>query len=266
MLCNYLDFLLYSRCCIYPLQGIPHQGIPHVAVYIDDIIITGRMASEHLWNLEEVRRSVDTNRMRLKRSKCKVMMAEVEYLGHRTSRKGCNHQRRKSGPVEIRTPVPTTTTQLKSFLVLINFYGKFLPNLSTTLAPLHQLLEKKTPWTWGTSQQQLTVPPGASLHNPLKPQTTNAPINFSQARAIPQMASARIQRWALILNAYDHVISYRPGTFLNRKDELSVQDGCLLWGAWVVVPPPGCTRVLEMLHETHPGISRIKALARSYVW
>ena len=34
-------------------------------------------------------------------------------------------------------PEPTNVTELKSFLGMINFYGKFLPNLSSTLEPLH---------------------------------------------------------------------------------------------------------------------------------
>ena len=54
--------------------------------------------------------------------------------------------------------------------------------------------------------------------------------------------------------------------YFSRKDELSVQDGCLLWGNRVVIPPKERTRVVEELHETHPGICRMKALTRSYVW
>ena len=54
--------------------------------------------------------------------------------------------------------------------------------------------------------------------------------------------------------------------YFTGKDELSVQDGCLLWGNRVVVPPKERARVAEELHETHPGICRMKALARSYVW
>ena len=54
--------------------------------------------------------------------------------------------------------------------------------------------------------------------------------------------------------------------YFTRKAELSVQDGCLLWGNRVVVPPKERARVVEELHETHPGICRMKALARSYVW
>ena len=54
--------------------------------------------------------------------------------------------------------------------------------------------------------------------------------------------------------------------YWRRKEELSVLDGCVLWGARVVVPPPGRQQVVQELHETHPGIARMKGLARSYVW
>ncbi|XP_060539010.1 uncharacterized protein K02A2.6-like [Pantherophis guttatus] len=51
-----------------------------------------------------------------------------------------------------------------------------------------------------------------------------------------------------------------------RQHELSVQRGCLLWGNRVVVPAKLQQRVLESLHEGHPGIARMKSLGRSYVW
>ena len=52
----------------------------------------------------------------------------------------------------------------------------------------------------------------------------------------------------------------------NRLTELSVKGGVLLWGLRVVVPPAFRDRLLEELHEQHPGIYRMKALACSYVW
>ena len=48
--------------------------------------------------------------------------------------------------------------------------------------------------------------------------------------------------------------------------ELSVIDGCLLRGSRVVIPPQGRPSILSQLHDTHPGISRMKNLARAYVW
>ena len=54
--------------------------------------------------------------------------------------------------------------------------------------------------------------------------------------------------------------------YFTKKEELSIQDSCLLWGTRVVIPPKLRTRVIEELHETHPGVCRMKALARSHEW
>ena len=54
--------------------------------------------------------------------------------------------------------------------------------------------------------------------------------------------------------------------YLSRKAELTIEGGCVLWGNRVIVPPQGQAQVIAELHEAHPGISRMKALARGYVW
>ena len=40
----------------------------------------------------------------------------------------------------------------------------------------------------------------------------------------------------------------------------------MAWSSRVVVPPQGRQHVLEILHEGHPGISRMKSLARGIAW
>ena len=57
---------------------------------------------------------------------------------------------------------------------------------------------------------------------------------------------------------------FRP--YKARSAELSTQDGCVLWGSKVIVPPQGRERVLRLLHEGHNGESRCKSFARMYVW
>lgn len=54
--------------------------------------------------------------------------------------------------------------------------------------------------------------------------------------------------------------------FWFQQHDLSVQQGCLLWGNRVVVPPKQQPSVLECLYDSHPGIVRMKGLSRSYVW
>ncbi|XP_026533592.1 uncharacterized protein K02A2.6-like [Notechis scutatus] len=42
--------------------------------------------------------------------------------------------------------------------------------------------------------------------------------------------------------------------------------GCILWGDRVVIPDKLQERVLGMLHEGHPGMVKMKSVARSYAW
>ncbi|CAK1579475.1 unnamed protein product [Parnassius mnemosyne] len=56
------------------------------------------------------------------------------------------------------------------------------------------------------------------------------------------------------------------GPFLNRKNELYEEIGCVMWGHRLVVPEACKEKVLSMTHEPHMGIVKSKAIARSYVW
>ncbi|XP_060539009.1 uncharacterized protein K02A2.6-like, partial [Pantherophis guttatus] len=58
----------------------------------------------------------------------------------------------------------------------------------------------------------------------------------------------------------------RFSPFARKQKELSTIKGCLLWGDRVLIPSTLQRRTLETLHKGHPGIVRMKALARSYVW
>jgi len=51
-----------------------------------------------------------------------------------------------------------------------------------------------------------------------------------------------------------------------RRFELTVEGGCLLWGIRVLVPEKLQKQLLDELHRDHPGISRMKTVARSYIW
>ena len=54
--------------------------------------------------------------------------------------------------------------------------------------------------------------------------------------------------------------------YCRRKAELSVLEGCVVWGSRVVVPPSGRASVLEELHDSHLGASKMKSLVRAYIW
>ena len=128
------------------------QGIPSVFVYIDDILVTGRNLQEHLQNLEAVLARLEKHGFRLKREKCAFLLPCVDYLGHCITSEGIQPSSDKVRAVQ-EAPTPQDVSQLKSFLGLVNYYGKFLPDLSN-LAPLYRLLQKDTKWSWGADQEQ----------------------------------------------------------------------------------------------------------------
>ncbi|KAL9978544.1 hypothetical protein ACROYT_G016071 [Oculina patagonica] len=129
------------------------QGIPSTGVLLDNILITGPSTEEHLDNIEKVLGRLSDAGLRLKAEKCQFMKPVLECLGHRIDAEGFHPVEAKMNAIK-EAPTPTNPSELKSFLGMLNFYGKFMPDLSSTLGPLHELLRKDICWKWGTEQQE----------------------------------------------------------------------------------------------------------------
>lgn len=54
--------------------------------------------------------------------------------------------------------------------------------------------------------------------------------------------------------------------YFRRLHKLSMEEVCILWERRVIIPAQGRRAMIKELHEAHPGVSRMKMLARSYVW
>ena len=87
------------------------------------------------------------NGFRLKLSKCKLMMTSVVYLWHRIDREGIHKEPSKMKAI-LNAPTPKTESELRSFLGMLNYYGNFIPHLSTLLKPLNSLLQADSKWIW----------------------------------------------------------------------------------------------------------------------
>ena len=129
------------------------QGIPGVVAYLDDILISGDSEASHLKALEEVLRRLEEVGLRAKREKCQFMLSSVPYLGYQIDERGLHPLPEKVKAI-VEAPSPRNTQELKSYLGLLTYYCKFLPNLSTRLAPLYKLLRKGQPWHWRSKQKR----------------------------------------------------------------------------------------------------------------
>ena len=351
------------------------------------------------------------------------VQSSVEYFAYIVDASGIH-----SSPAKIeaitKVPVPQNVKQLQSFLGLVNYYTKFIPNMSSIRQPLNRLLGKGLEWSWESScqraftrlktklttadilvhydlQKPVVLATDASswglgaVLSQVYPDGEKRPIafasrslstaekNYSQIEkealsvifgiqkfheylygwrftlitdhqplttilgpktGIPVLTASRLQKWAIKLSAYQYDIKYRSTTrngnadslsrlpleesdvsqnrlrseeevsllnlvqintlpvsarhirqatqsylilsrvsyFLlngwpNEKNlvpellpyyrlqtELTIEEGCLLRGVRVIIPEKYQRAVLEVLHENHPGIVRIKSLARMH--
>ena len=93
-----------------------------------------------------------------------------------------------------------------------------------------------------------------------------SPITASQIKTWTDRDPVLSKLRKMLLQGWQSTNDQALKPFQSRKNESSVQDDCILWGSRVLIPPQGRQRVIDELHSGHPGISRMKSLARSYVW
>ena len=82
--------------------------------------------------MEEVFKSLQYYGIHLQLSKCSFLQESVEYLGHRIDAEGLHTTSRKVEAVQL-VPAPKYQIQLRSFLGLMHYYGKILPEMSSLL-------------------------------------------------------------------------------------------------------------------------------------
>ena len=298
---THLPFGIASAPAIF--QRLMHtilQGIPGVVCYIDDILVTGKDQEEHLQNLNEVFSRLEKHGFPLKREKCTLLAKLVEYLGHSITKDGISALPDKVEAIA-KAPQPTNVQELRSFLGLLRYYGKFIRNLATILHPLNQLLQTNRKWNWTQecldayqlAKDQIVSAQVLTHYNPALPicmaadasaygigsvishrlpdgsehpisfasrTLTPSERNYSQLekealslifgvkkfhqylygrkfslitdhkpltaifgskKGIPTPAAARLQRWAMLLSAYDYDIQYRPTLAHSNADGLS---------------------------------------------
>ncbi|XP_043229848.1 uncharacterized protein K02A2.6-like isoform X5 [Amphibalanus amphitrite] len=127
-------------------------GIPHTAIYLDDICVTGRTPAEHLANVREVLRRLAAAGLKINAEKTVWVADEVQYLGHRITAAGIRPSAEKVRAVS-EAREPASLQELRAFLGLVQYYSRFLPRLSTVAAPMYELEKKDVKWAWGERQK-----------------------------------------------------------------------------------------------------------------
>ena len=129
------------------------QGVPDTQCSLDDMIITGKTDKGHLENLEKLLKRLQDAGLKANKEKCEFFRDRVQLCGHEIDSEGLHKTQEKIEAV-VNAPRPENVSQLRSFLGLVNYYNRFLPNAFTVLHALHQLLEQDSEWQWTEQCEQ----------------------------------------------------------------------------------------------------------------
>ncbi len=136
-------------------------------IYLDDVIVFGKDLDSTLLNLAQVFERFRVAGLKLKPKKCNFFRPSVLYLGHIVSEEGVSCDPGKIQAVK-NWPVPTTVTEVRSFMGLASYYRSFCPDFATIAKPLHRLTEKGREFVWTTECQ--------SAFDTLKQRLISAPV------------------------------------------------------------------------------------------
>eukprot|EP00768_Dysnectes_brevis_P004041 gnl/Dysnectes_brevis/286_a319_964.p1 GENE.gnl/Dysnectes_brevis/286_a319_964~~gnl/Dysnectes_brevis/286_a319_964.p1 ORF type:complete len:2293 (+),score=342.59 gnl/Dysnectes_brevis/286_a319_964:75-6953(+) len=121
--------------------------------FVDDIAVYGKDEELYLANVRALFEACRRYRLTLSPAKCMFGASEIEFLGFLVSKCGLRINPKRFAPLREMAP-PRTASEVRSFLGLVNFFGRFVPSLSAQAYPLRMLVKKATPWKWGGDEER----------------------------------------------------------------------------------------------------------------
>ena len=197
----------FQRMANSIFHDLIQEGV--VLVYLDDILIHTPEWEQHIHILREVLHRIQKYNLQLQWKKCQWGAATLKFLGFIISATGISMD-----PAKIKAitnyPQPTNVKSLQSFLGLVNFSLRFVPQLATITQPLRLLLKKDTPFSWSKAciesfrQIKRIIQEAAQLAFP----------DFSKAFRLQTDASNT--GIGAVLLQQDHSDDWRPIAYISR--------------------------------------------------
>lgn len=127
-------------------------GLKGCLNYIDDIIIYGKTREQLKERIEQILNRLKEYNVELNEEKCIYEATQLTFLGHVLSSAGITATPSKVESIQ-NFRQPLNAEEARSFLGLVNFVGKFIPDLATITEPLRRLTKKDEPFVWQSEHQ-----------------------------------------------------------------------------------------------------------------
>lgn len=114
-------------------------NVQSVFIYLDDVLVFSDSVEQHYKDLEEVFRILQENNLRISQDKCTFLQAKLDFLGCEISSEGILPTTSKVFEIN-EFPEPKDSKSLRRFLGMVGFYRRLIPNFSSLVYPLTELI------------------------------------------------------------------------------------------------------------------------------
>jgi hypothetical protein len=140
----------FQRVMNLVLRGMTWK---EVLAYLDDVIVLGKSFEDMLQSLRKTFLRFRKYNLKLKPRKCSLFQEEVDFLGRTVDKDGVRVTQEKIQAVR-DWPVPTSRTELESFLGYINYHRDFIRGLAGIASPLYAMTGPRAEFLWGEVHQE----------------------------------------------------------------------------------------------------------------
>ncbi|KAK3107076.1 hypothetical protein FSP39_006459 [Pinctada imbricata] len=123
------------------------EDIDGTSTLMDDIIVWGSTVEEHNERLKKVFEASKKANLKLNLDKCEFGVQELTFVGDVISSDGV-----KPDPIKVRAiqnfTTPSCKKDVQRFLGMVNYQGRYIPDLSNKTAILRQLLDDENEFVW----------------------------------------------------------------------------------------------------------------------
>lgn len=120
----------------------------NVSCFLDDILVTGATEEEHIETLKMVCDKLKKAGLTISLYKCDFLNEAMQYLGFRISTKVLMKSESKFAAIREATR-PNNVREVRIFLGMVNYYGKFIPNAARMAKTLiYNFLKENVKFNW----------------------------------------------------------------------------------------------------------------------
>lgn len=124
-----------------------------VFVFLDDILFATETEEEHMELLARVLPRLREGGLTLNDKKCAFFTEKIGFLGFTITGDGLLPDQDKVEAIN-QMKSPKDKSEVRTFLGMIQYYSRFIPDLGRRQAPLSALTRKGVVWNWGPRQEE----------------------------------------------------------------------------------------------------------------